>query len=72
MRWANTHVVLRLRRVPPVESSAVAALQSLYDEVFADLDAADGGGIRWMRDQLDWPDLSSTDRRAAAHVLRDT
>lgn len=53
LRWANTHVVLRLRRVPPVESAAVAALQSLYNEVFADLDA-DRGGIRWMRDQLDW------------------
>jgi hypothetical protein len=43
----------QLRRVPSVESAAIAALQSLYNEVFADLDA-DGDGIRWMRDQLDW------------------
>jgi hypothetical protein len=44
---------LKLRRVPSVESAAIAALQSLYNEVFADLDA-DGDGISWMRDQLDW------------------
>jgi hypothetical protein len=30
--------------MPSVESAAIAALQSLYNEVFADLDA-DGGGI---------------------------
>jgi hypothetical protein len=51
--WANRGVGSRLRRVPSAESAAVRALQSLYNEVFADLDT-DCGGISWMRDQLDW------------------
>ena len=46
MRLADDARGLKLRPVPSVESAAVAALQSLYDEVFADLDAADGGANR--------------------------
>jgi hypothetical protein len=36
-----------------VQTPAIEALSRLYLEVFEDLDP-EGGGIRWMRGQLDW------------------
>jgi hypothetical protein len=51
--WNCQRSASKLRRVPSVQTPAIEALSRLYLEIFADLDP-DLGGIRWMRDQLDW------------------